>query len=108
MRIAPASHLALAACLLIASRSSAQQRPAAQPAQAPEAAQAESLRNERREDPHVAPARHEGEGPYARLIIRGATLIDGLGGPPRSPVDIVIENNRVTSIANVGYPGVPI
>ncbi|HEU4993444.1 MAG TPA: hypothetical protein VFT29_01420 [Gemmatimonadaceae bacterium] len=107
MRTAPAK-LAVAACLLIASRSSAQQRPAAQPAQPPEAAQAESLRNERREDPHVAPARHEGDGPYARLIIRGATLIDGTGGPPRSPVDIVIENNRITSIANVGYPGVQI
>lgn len=107
MRIAPAK-LAVAAYLLIASRSSAQQRPAAQPAQPVEAAQAESLRNERREDPHVAPARHEGEGPYARLVIRGATLIDGTGGPPRSPVDIVIENNRITNIANVGYPGVPI
>jgi hypothetical protein len=33
----------------------------------------------------------EGEGPFERLVIRGATLIDGTGGPPRGPVDIVIE-----------------
>ena len=43
-----------------------------------------------------------------RLIIRGTTLIDGTGAPPRGPVDIVIENNRITNIASVGYPGVRI
>src|SRR5216117_1839803 len=69
---------------------------------------AEALRNERREDPKPAPARHEGEGPFQKLIIRGATLIDGTGGPPRGPVDIVIEGNRITDVANVGVPGVPI
>ena len=37
----------------------------------------------------------DGEGPYGRLIIRGATLIDGTGAPPIGPVDIVIENNRI-------------
>ena len=67
-----------------------------------------ALRVERREDPRVAPPRREGDGPFARLIIRGATLIDGTGAPPRGPVDIVIENNRITDIANVGYPFVPI
>jgi imidazolonepropionase-like amidohydrolase len=65
-------------------------------------------RNEQRDDPRPAPARAEGEGPFTRLIVRGATLIDGYGGPPRGPVDIVIEGNRIASIANVGYPGVPI
>ena len=50
----------------------------------------------------------EGEGPFERLIIRGATLIDGTGAPPRGPVDIVIENNRIAEIAGVGYPGLPI
>ena len=29
------------------------------------------------------PDRAEGDGPYDRLVIRGATLIDGAGGPPR-------------------------
>ena len=42
------------------------------------------------------PDRAEGDGPYNRLVIRGATLIDGAGGPPRGPVDIVIEGNRIT------------
>lgn len=55
-----------------------------------------------------SPDRDRGEGPYSQLIIRGATLIDGTGAPPRGPVDIVIEENRITRIANVGYPGVPI
>jgi len=75
----------------------------AQPSAVPEA-----LQSERREDPRPAPARHEGEGPFQKLIIRGATLIDGTGGPPRGPVDIIIEGNRITDIANVGVPGVPI
>jgi imidazolonepropionase-like amidohydrolase len=55
-----------------------------------------------------APARDEGEGPFDRLIIRGATLIDGTGGPPRGPVDIVVEGNRIASIVGVGVPGRPI
>src|SRR5918997_6578096 len=50
----------------------------------------------------------EGEGPYRRLVIRGATLIDGSGAPPLGPVDIVIEGNRITDIQGVGYPKVPI
>ena len=40
----------------------------------------------------------EGEGPFERLVIRGATMIDGTGAPPIGPVDIVIENNRVKEI----------
>lgn len=64
--------------------------------------------------PHVfgqmpdAPSRAEGEGPFPRLIIRAAILIDGSGAPPTGPVDVVIEGNRITQIATVGYPGVPI
>ena len=54
------------------------------------------------------PDRAEGDGPYDRLVIRGATVIDGAGGPPRGPVDIVIEGNRIASIRGVGYPGVAI
>jgi len=50
----------------------------------------------------------EGGGPYASLIIRGATLIDGTGAPPIGPVDIVIENNRITEVKSVGYPGLEI
>src|SRR5690554_3801680 len=50
----------------------------------------------------------EGSGPHERLIIRGATIIDGTGAPPQGPVDIVIEGDRITSVRSVGYPGVPI
>lgn len=50
----------------------------------------------------------EGEGPFNRLILRGGTLINGEGAPPRGPVDIVIEDNRIVSIVSVGHPGVPI
>src|SRR6185295_5978011 len=50
----------------------------------------------------------EGEGPFKRLIIRGATLIDGTGAPPQGPVDIVIEGNRIKEIRSVGFPHVPI
>lgn len=50
----------------------------------------------------------EGNGPYERLVLRGATLIDGTGAPPVGPVDIVIEDNRIVDIESVGHPGVPI
>ncbi len=50
----------------------------------------------------------EGAGPFDRLIIRGATIIDGTGAPPRGPVDIVVENDRITAVRSVGFPGVPI
>lgn len=53
-----------------------------------------------------APDRAEGLGPYPQLIIRGATLINGTGSPPFGPVDIVIENNRIVAIEDIGYPGV--
>jgi imidazolonepropionase-like amidohydrolase len=56
----------------------------------------------------AAPDRSEGSGPYQQLILRGATLIDGTGAPPRGPVDIVVEDNRITNIVDVGFPGVPI
>lgn len=49
-----------------------------------------------------------GEGPYERLVIRGATVIDGAGAPPIGPVDIVVEDGRITEIKNIGAPGIPI
>lgn len=55
-----------------------------------------------------APPRAEGEGPYERLILRGATLINGTGAPPTGPVDIVIEGKRIVDVQVVGHPGVPI
>jgi hypothetical protein len=50
----------------------------------------------------------DGSGPYDRMIIRGAILINSTGAPPRGPVDIIIEKNVITAIKDVGYPGVPI
>ncbi|HET7745689.1 MAG TPA: amidohydrolase family protein [Vicinamibacteria bacterium] len=55
-----------------------------------------------------APARAEGEGPWPRLILRGATMIDGTGAPPMGPVDIVVKAGRIEAIKTVGFPGVPI
>lgn len=57
-----------------------------------------------------APDRQEGEGsgPFERLIIRAATMIDGSGAPARGPVDIVVEGNRIAEIVNVGVPNVAI
>src|SRR5438552_10926451 len=50
----------------------------------------------------------EGEGPFQRLIIRGATVVDGTGAPPVGPVDVVIEGNRIREVRSVGFPKVPI
>ena len=50
----------------------------------------------------------EGEGPFERLIIRGATVVDGSGAPGQGPMDIVIEGNRIVQVTSVGSPGAPI
>ena len=49
-----------------------------------------------------------GDGPFSQLIIRGVTLINGDGSPPRGPMDIVVENNKIVKMQIVGYPGVKI
>ena len=50
----------------------------------------------------------DGEGPFDRTVIRGVTMIDGTGAPPRGPVDIVISQDRITEISSVGFPKVPL
>ena len=50
----------------------------------------------------------EGKGPFKTLVIRGAMLIDGTGGPPRGPVDIVVEQNRIKEVRGAGTPGLPL
>ena len=57
-------------------------------------------------EPPVAAAQEAGVvgGPYERLVIRGATLIDGTGAPPVGPVDIVVEGDRIVEIRRVGNP----
>jgi len=54
--------------------------------------------------PHAAPDRTIGEGPYPRLVLRDAMLIDGTGAPPQGPVDIVVENRRIARIHLVHSP----
>jgi imidazolonepropionase-like amidohydrolase len=80
----------------------------AQEAEATSASEGEESEGE--DEPPVLPApdRAEGEGPFERLILRGAILIDGTGSPPMGPVDIVIENNRIAEVKGVGAPGLPI
>lgn len=41
----------------------------------------------------------EGGGPYAKLVIWGATVIDGTGSPPFGPVNITVEGNIITGIS---------
>ena len=48
------------------------------------------------------------EGPFEQLIIRGVILINGNGAPPLGPVDVVVENDVITQVKTVGYPGVEI
>jgi len=53
-------------------------------------------------------SRNRGDGPFRRLVLRGATVIDGTGAPPWGPADIVVEGDRIVEIAAVGVAGLPI
>jgi imidazolonepropionase len=55
-----------------------------------------------------ATTRDRGIGPFARLVLRGATVIDGSGAPPWGPVDIVVSQGRITEMVGVGTPKLPI
>lgn len=55
----------------------------------------------------AAPPRREGRGPFRRLVLRGGILVDGSGAPPRGPVDLVVEGDRIARIVDVGPPGLP-
>ncbi|MGA0212118.1 MAG: hypothetical protein ACO3JH_03880, partial [Flavobacteriaceae bacterium] len=37
-------------------------------------------------------------GPYKKLVIRGAMVIPGHGGPPVGPYDIVIKGDQITDM----------
>lgn len=41
---------------------------------------------------------NDGGGPYNRLLIWGATVIDGAGSPPFGPMNILVEGNNIVSI----------
>lgn len=55
--------------------------------------------------PEGVAARNDAAGPYQRLVIRGAILIDGSGAPPFGPVDVVVEGDRIAKIVAIGAPG---
>lgn len=50
----------------------------------------------------AATGRDRGDGPYRRLVLRGATVIDGTGAPPIGPVDLVVEDGRIALMKKVG------
>jgi imidazolonepropionase-like amidohydrolase len=54
------------------------------------------------------PRGSQGEGPFDRMVIRGITVIDGTGAQARGPIDLVVEQNRITEVASVGFPQVAI
>jgi imidazolonepropionase-like amidohydrolase len=77
---------------------------ASSPAQQPAPPTATSAEKAEERDVLPAPDRRadEGEGPFERLILRGVTVIDGTGAPPRGPVDLVIEGNRIAEVKGIG------
>ena len=49
--------------------------------------------------PSLVPDRgDEGEGPFARLVIRDVMIIDGTGAEPYGPATVVVENDRIVTI----------
>jgi imidazolonepropionase-like amidohydrolase len=52
--------------------------------------------------PFPANAQDLAQGPFDRMVIRGVTIIDGTGGPPEGPFDVVIENDRIAELHLVG------
>jgi hypothetical protein len=60
--------------------------------------------------PPVTPAtsRDRGIGPFRRLVLRGATVIDGTGAPPIGPLDLTIENGRIAGMKKAtGFMATP-
>ncbi|MDP6686811.1 MAG: amidohydrolase [Acidobacteriota bacterium] len=53
-----------------------------------------------RRGPMPTPERtaNQGVGPFGTMAIRGVMLIDGAGGPPRGPTNIIVENNRISRV----------
>lgn len=58
---------------------------------------------------HPTPRRgpNDGGGPYDKLVIWGATVIDGTGSPPYGPVNIVVEGNRIVDIDRASLDKAP-
>ena len=56
----------------------------------------------------VSPARTasargaESSGPFKRLVIKNAMVVDGTGAPPQGPMTIIIEQDRIVDILGAG------
>ena len=48
-------------------------------------------------------AQERQQGPYERLVIRGAMVIPGHGGPAYGPADVLVENDTITHIVAVPH-----
>ncbi len=58
------------------------------------------------ERPPIAPPRgDESEGPFERLIVRDAIVVDGAGAPPQGPITIEIEGDRIVGLHGAGTGG---
>jgi imidazolonepropionase-like amidohydrolase len=55
------------------------------------------------EDP--IPARTAGTGPYARVVLRNVTIVNGTGAPAQGPYDLVLSQDRIAEIRSIGNPG---
>ena len=55
-------------------------------------------------DPAPLRGPDEGAGPYSQLVITNVVLVNGEGAPPRGPVNIVIEQDRIVRIDNGEVP----
>ena len=49
-----------------------------------------------------AAGRERGRGPYRRLLLRNAMIVDGTGAPPWGPADLLVEDGRIAGLAKAG------
>ena len=94
-------HRALALALGIAlAPSLAAAAPAAPAAEPGEEGISRVLASGKVDPPRVAPPRgDEARGPFPRLTVANAMLVDGTGAPPNGPVTLTIEHDTITRIA---------
>ncbi|KSV75485.1 amidohydrolase [Sinorhizobium sp. GW3] len=52
--------------------------------------------------PAPATARDRGKGPFRRIILRNAIVIDGSGAPPWGPADLLVDDGRISGLAKAG------
>lgn len=57
--------------------------------------------------PEGAPERAEGDGPYERLLLKNAMLIDGTGAPVQGPFHILVVRDRIQEIRHALFSPPP-